>query len=64
MIPTSPAPSLNKGRGVNPGDTPASAPAGRRHPPLNKGRGVNPGDTHHAETGHGVDEARSTKAGA
>ena len=35
----------NEGRGVNPGDTPRSAPTPRTAASLNEGRGVNPGDT-------------------
>ena len=41
-----PAPSLNEGRGANPGDTPpARSRRRRRRPALNEGRGANPGDT-------------------
>ena len=41
---------LNEGRGVNPGDTSASASGSCSARPLNEGRGVNPGDTRNAET--------------
>ena len=38
--------SLNEGRGMNPGDTPALPPPYRRPRfALNEGRGMNPGDT-------------------
>ena len=38
-------PSLNEGRGVNPGDTMTTLRPASRTPSLNEGRGVNPGDT-------------------
>ena len=38
-------PSLNEGRGVNPGDTRRRSPCTCHVAPLNEGRGVNPGDT-------------------
>ena len=39
------APSLNEGRGANPGDTRQGVDDEPHHRPLNEGRGANPGDT-------------------
>ena len=69
-IPPATPPTLNEGRGVNPGDT-ARAPFGgfraSREPSLNEGRGVNPGDTSSAvrfDRKRLHAGGRSTKAGA
>ena len=58
------AAGLNKGRGVNPGDTGRSARRACTVAGLNKGRGVNPGDTLHSPVVFLIGQHGSTKAGA